>query len=453
MSDLIATSARCAIVGMGQTGLSLARYCSANGLSFDLFDSRSEPPLAATIATEFPAVRCFTGPFDGEQLSAYPKLLLSPGVARSEPAIQQALRAGAVLSGDAQLFFNAAKAPVVAITGSNGKSTVTTLVAAMAAAAGRRVAVGGNLGTPMLELLDASVELYVVELSSFQLELLDDCRGAIVALLNISPDHMDRYADINSYRAAKQRIYRGASVAVCNRADLLTHGLHSSGVKQLSFGLGAPDLGDWGVAEVNGEPYLHCGLEPLLAVHQLPLRGAHNVANALAALALGGAAGLERAAMVSALRAFKGLPHRCELVAERNGVVYINDSKATNVGAAVAALQGLAATSGGQLILLAGGDAKGQQFTALAAAASGRVKRVALFGRDGGQLAAAFAQTLAPEQISLREQLSEAFADAVAAAAPGDTVLLAPACASFDQYSGFAARGEQFRALVLGAAA
>lgn len=450
MSELIATSARCAIVGMGQTGHSLARYCHATGIAFDLFDSRPAPPLGATLAADYPVANCYTGAFDGEQLGRYERLLMSPGVACSEPAIVAAKAAGAKLSGDAQLFFDAARAPVVAITGSNGKSTVTSLVGAMAEQAGLRVAVGGNLGTPMLDLLDDSVELYVVELSSFQLELLDDCRGAIVALLNISPDHMDRYPDLNRYRQAKQRIYAGARVALSNRADPLTAGLHSAAVIQLRFGLAAPDLRDWGVAEHDGEPSIYHGLTPIIALHQLPLRGAHNIANGLAALALGTAAGLELAPMLEALRQFKGLPHRCELVAERNGVLYINDSKATNVGAAVAAIEGLAAANRANLLLLAGGDGKGQSFEALAGAARGRVRHAALFGRDAARLGADLAAGLAPEQMSRHGALAEALAALVGLAQPGDTVLLAPACASFDQYPGFAARGEQFRSLVLG---
>lgn len=450
MSELIATSARCAIVGMGQTGHSLARYCSSQGIAFDLFDSRQAPPLAALLAAEFPDAKCYTGGFDGEQLSRYQRLLMSPGVACSEPAIVAASQAGAQLSGDTQLFFDAARAPVVAITGSNGKSTVTSLVGAMAEQAGLRVAVGGNIGTPMLDLLDDAVELYVVELSSFQLELLDDCRGAIVALLNISPDHMDRYADLNAYRQAKQRIYRGASVAVCNRADPLTAGLHSAAVRQLRFGLAAPDLCDWGVAERDGVATIYQGLTPIVALHQLPLRGAHNIANGLAALALGSAAGIAIAPMVEALRHFKGLPHRSELVAERNGVLYINDSKATNVGAAVAAIEGLATAERANLLLLAGGDAKGQSFAALAAAARGRVRHVALFGRDAELLQSALASDPEPCQTSRHALLADALAALVAQAESGDTVLLAPACASFDQYPGFAARGEQFRSLVLG---
>ncbi|MFW2422690.1 MAG: UDP-N-acetylmuramoyl-L-alanine--D-glutamate ligase [Porticoccaceae bacterium] len=452
MSQLIATTARCAIVGMGQTGLSLARYCLAKEISFDLFDSRSEPPMAKEMAAEFPAARQFTGPFDSAKLSTYGRLLVSPGVSRNTPALLEAQAAGVELSGDAQLFFDAASAPVIAITGSNGKSTVTTLVGEMAMASGRKVAVGGNLGTPMLALLDDSIDLYVVELSSFQLELLDDCRGAIVALLNISADHMDRYVDINSYRLAKQRIYRGASVALSNRADPLTSGLYANSVKPLRFGLNKPDLRDWGVAEEQGEPTIFFGMQPIVAIHQLPLRGSHNVANAVAALALGEAAGLEREPMLQALKSFKGLAHRCELVAERNGVVYINDSKATNVGAAIAAVEGLTPEGRARIILLAGGDAKGQDFANLALCAKSRVKSVVLFGRDAGLLAEAFAQSLPSDSIVMVGELAEAFAAAVAMAQTDDIVLLAPACASFDQYPSFEARGDEFVALVKGGA-
>src|SRR5690606_9147298 len=268
---------------------------------------------------------------NADTLCAAERLVVSPGIPLAEPALQKAAEAGVAITGDIQLFAEAAAAPIVAITASNGQSTLTTLAGEMAAAAAYTV---GALGTPALDLLAAGRELYVVELSSFQLELVEHLGAEVATVLNLSPDHMDRYPDLQRYHAAKHRIFRGARQVVVNRDDALSAPLVAPAVKQWTFGLGKPDFKGFGVAAVDGEPWLVFEGELLLPAAELAIKGRHNLANALAALALGHAAGLPMASMLAALRAFRGLPHRCEWVADRGGVTWINDSKATNVGAA-----------------------------------------------------------------------------------------------------------------------
>ena len=344
------------------------------------------------------------------------------------------------------MFLEHAKAPVIAITGSNGKSTVTTLLGEMAVASGLNVGVGGNLGTPMLDLLDDSHELYVLELSSFQLELLNDARGAITTLLNISPDHMDRYTGLQEYHAAKHRIFRGAGKVVINREDPLTRPLLPSKTPMISFGLNQPDLGDFGLLQGPVTGYLAQGASRLMPVKDVALQGKHNLANALAALALGYSAELPMQAMLQTLKTYKGLPHRCEFIADINGASYIDDSKGTNVGATLAAIEGFGDRSCRKLILIAGGQGKGQDFSELQSAASDFVKHSILFGQDAAQIAETL-HTVVDTRIV--ESLEAAVEQASQLATSGDIVLLSPACASFDMFSGFEARGRRFQKAVL----
>ncbi|MDP6198655.1 MAG: UDP-N-acetylmuramoyl-L-alanine--D-glutamate ligase, partial [Porticoccaceae bacterium] len=365
MVDLIATNRKTAILGMGVTGLSVARFMSAKDLPFVFADSRKEPPRLKEVTDCYPDVTVALGDFDTDLLANMDRVVVSPGISLDEPALVAAREQGIELIGDLELFLEHADAPVIAITGSNGKSTVTTLLGEMARASGLSVGVGGNLGTPMLDLLDDKVQLYILELSSFQLELLNDSRGAVVALLNISADHMDRYAGLPEYHAAKHRIFRGASKVVINREDVLTKPLLSSHISLSSFGLNQPDLGDFGILEGLERGYLSYGIERLMPVADMSLKGSHNVANALAALALGYAIDLPMKTMLECLKSFNGLPHRCETVAEFDGVLYIDDSKATNVGATIAALKGLGSSERKNLILIAGGQSKDQDFNDL----------------------------------------------------------------------------------------
>jgi UDP-N-acetylmuramoylalanine--D-glutamate ligase len=311
----------------------------------------------------------------------------------------------------------------------------------MAAAAGKKVAVGGNLGTPALDLLDDEVELYVLELSSFQLETTDQLNAEVATCLNISEDHMDRYASLAAYHLAKHRIFRGARQVVVNRDDALSRPLVADDLPCWSFGLGKPDFKRFGLIEESGDKCLAYQFDALLPVRELKIRGAHNQSNALAALALGHAAGLPMAPMLEALKRFAGLPHRCQWVGERNGVAYYDDSKATNVGAALAAIEGLGADLAGKLVLLAGGDGKGADFSALAKPVTQYCRAVLLLGRDAERLAAALGEGVPLIRVASLEQAVQRAAEL---ARPGDAVLLSPACASLDMFKNFEERGRLF---------
>jgi UDP-N-acetylmuramoylalanine--D-glutamate ligase len=447
MTDLIATNRNTAILGMGATGLSVARFLSSIGSSFVFADSRTAPPRLQEVQAQYPDIKVVLGAFEADLLTNLDRVIVSPGISLQEPALIAAREAGVELIGDLELFLEHAEAPVVAITGSNGKSTVTTLLGEMAEASGLSVGVGGNLGTPMLDLLDDGHQLYVLELSSFQLELLNDSRGAVVALLNVSADHMDRYQGLPQYHAAKHRIFRGASKVVINREDALTKPLLSTQISLSSFGLNQPDLGDFGILEGLKQGYLSYGIERLMPIADVSLKGTHNLANGLAALALGYALDLPMVPMLDCLKRFKGLPHRCENIAEIDGVLYIDDSKGTNVGATVAALNGFGLAERKNIILLAGGVGKDQDFTLLQKPVNQFVAKAFLFGEDAGKIDQALQNACAKELV---DTLPQAVERAHSVARPGDIVLLSPACASFDMFSGFEQRGRCFQQAVAG---
>jgi UDP-N-acetylmuramoylalanine--D-glutamate ligase len=369
-------------------------------------------------------------------------LLVSPGIDLRLPLFADAqARAVPVLS-DIDLFAAEARAPITGITGSNGKSTVTTMLGRMLADAGVRVAVGGNLGTPALDLLDDAVEAYVLELSSFQLERSGPLPLAAGVVLNISPDHLDLHGDMAAYIAAKARIQARAKVLVVNRDDPEVARLAPAHVRQIGFTLGAPSATDYGLRLHAGENWLARGAELLLPATALDVRGRHNLANALAALALGEAGGLPVGQLLPGLRAYRPLPHRMALVAQRNGVTWINDSKATNVGAAVTSI----ASVDGPLVLIAGGDAKGASFESLAEVLRGRQCHVVLLGRDREVLAKVLEPVCTVERVP---DMPAAVRAAAGAARPGSTVLLAPACSSLDMFRDYGARGDAFRDAVL----
>ncbi len=386
-------------------------------------------------------VRC--GELDVEFLCRADELYVSPGLALATPALQAAAARGVKLSGDIDLFARNAKAPIVAISGSNAKSTVTTLVGEMAAAAGKRVAVGGNLGTPALDLLSDDIELYVMELSSFQLETTHDLGAEVATVLNVSEDHMDRYSGLPAYHLAKHRIFRGARQVVVNRQDALSRPLMGEGLPCWTFGLGKPDFKAFGIREENGEKYLAFEFQNLMPVRELKIRGAHNQSNALAALALGHAVGLPFDAMLASLRTFAGLEHRCQWVRDLDGVSYYNDSKATNVGAALAAIEGLGADIDGKLVLIAGGDGKGADFKRPARLRwPAHCRAVVLMGRDADLIAAALGDAVPQVRAS---SLDDAIAQCRSRwPSPGDAVLLSPACASFDMFKNYEERGQLF---------
>ena len=443
--SLIASDQFRIVVGLGKSGMSLVRHLARRGLPFAVADTRANPPELATLRRDFPQVEVRCGALDVDFLCRASELLVSPGLALATPALQQAAARGVKLSGDIELFAREAKAPIVAITGSNAKSTVTTLVGEMAAAAGRRVAVGGNLGTPALDLLADDVELYVIELSSFQLETTDWLNAEVATCLNVSEDHMDRYADLQAYHLAKHRIFRGARQVVVNRDDALSRPLVADQLPCWTFGLGKPDFRGFGLIEEQGEKWLAFQFEPLMPARELKIRGAHNQANALAALALGHAVGLPFAPMLETLRTFAGLPHRCQWVRERREVNYYDDSKATNVGAALAAIEGLGADIRGQLVLIAGGDGKGADFSSLRDPVARHCRAVVLLGRDAGLIAEALGDAVPQVRVA---SLDEAVQRCAELSEPGDAVLLSPACASLDMFKNFEERGRLFAAAV-----
>jgi UDP-N-acetylmuramoylalanine--D-glutamate ligase len=435
------------VVGLGKSGMSLVRFLASRGVAFAVADTRENPPELATLRRDYPQVEVRCGELDVDFLCRADELYVSPGLALATPALQQAAARGVKLSGDIELFARNAKAPIVAISGSNAKSTVTTLVGEMAASAGKRVAVGGNLGTPALDLLSDDVELYVLELSSFQLETTDQLNAEVATVLNISEDHMDRYSGLPAYHLAKHRIFRGARQVVVNRQDALSRPLLTEGQTCWTFGLNAPDFRAFGLREENGEKYLAFEFQNLMPVRELKVRGAHNQSNALAALALGHAVGLPFDAMLSSLRSFTGLAHRCQWLRERDGVNWYDDSKATNVGAALAAIEGLGADIDGKLVLVAGGDGKGADFSALRAPVAAHCRAVVLLGRDAELLAQALGDSVPLIRV---KTLDEAVQQCAALARPGDAVLLSPACASLDMFKNFEERGRLFAHAVEG---
>ncbi|GFE81388.1 UDP-N-acetylmuramoylalanine--D-glutamate ligase [Steroidobacter agaridevorans] len=434
---------RSIVVGLGRTGLSCARYLQSRGLSFAVTDSRAAPPEAAALKKLAPEAELRFGGFDEALLDGASQIVASPGVSLKEPFLMSAAVRGIPIVGDIELFVREAKAPIAAITGTNGKSTVTTLVGLMANAAGRRAIAGGNLGRPALELLDDPVpELYVLELSSFQLETTLSLRAAAATVLNVTPDHMDRYATIEEYAAAKERIFQRAQAAIVNMDDIAVRSMRYQSSRVFGFSLHA-DTADYYVHQQGDDVVLMHGRERMIAMSELKIRGLHNAANALASIAMCDALNLSRPACLQALREFAGLPHRSQWVADVKGVRFVDDSKGTNVGATLAAVAGMP----GSLVLIAGGQGKGQDFQPLAQAFRGKVRHVVLIGQDAKQIDAAL-HGIATTQFA--KDMNEAVQSAANAARPGETVLLSPACASLDMFRDYGHRGDVFAAAVRG---
>lgn len=433
------------VIGLGKTGWSCARFLQKQGDTFVVMDTRENPAAQQAFTEAFPQVPLQCGELQAQALLEARRIIVSPGVPVSHPAIAAAAAVGVPVLGDIELFAQAVTRPVIAITGSNAKSTVTTLVGEMAMASGVRVAVGGNLGEPALDLLDdASVDCYVLELSSFQLETTHTLAPQVATILNISEDHMDRYAALVDYMAAKQRIYRGAHHCVVNRGDICTHPAADMANDMWSFGLDAGGQHSVGVRVLEGREWLVLhGQEKLMPVADIRLPGRHNLENVAAALAIAAAAGWPLDTCADAVRRFAGLPHRCQWVNEKQSVRFYNDSKGTNVGATVAAIRGLADEQS-QIVLIAGGDGKGADFHALEPVVRKHVRHLVLIGRDAPLLAEACTGTPA----SFVASMQDAVQCAAAVAQPGDAVLLSPACASFDMFTGYDDRGRQFCAAV-----
>ena len=424
------------IIGLGLTGLSCVDFFLAQGVTPRVMDTRVSPPGLEKLPAR---VERHLGGINADWLLDADLIVASPGVALAHPILSEAVDAGIEIVGDIELFCREAQAPIVAITGSNGKSTVTTLVGEMAKAAGWQVGVGGNIGLPALSLLQSPAQLYVLELSSFQLETTHSLKAAAATVLNVTEDHMDRYPlGMRQYRAAKLRVYENAQVCVVNADDALTMPVRGADARCISFGI---DFGDYHLNKQQGSVWLRVKGEKVLNTAEMKLVGQHNYTNALAALALADSVGLPRASSLAALTSFNGLAHRFQLVHEHQGVRWINDSKATNVGSTEAALNGLQVS--GTLWLLLGGDGKSADFSPLTPYLQGDNLRIYCFGRDGDALAA-----LRPEIAVRTETLREAMEQIAPQVKSGDMVLLSPDCASLDQFRNFEQRGEQFAQLV-----
>jgi UDP-N-acetylmuramoylalanine--D-glutamate ligase len=424
------------VLGLGVTGLSVARYLKRTGRDAVFLDSRDEPPGLVELEKLWPGA--------DRQLGAtglpanVARAIVSPGIADNDALVTAARDAGLEIISDVELFAREAKAPFVAVTGSNGKSTVTTLIYHMCRAAGHRALAGGNLGEPALDLLaEEQPDFYVLELSSFQLQRTQKLPAKVAVLLNVTPDHLDWHASVEEYRQAKYRIFREAGSAVINREDAEAAARTNHIDRVISFGLDAPGDGHYGIRREDDEAFLARGDTVLLAASELALFGLHNQANALAALAAGELLGLDLQAMLQVLCEFPGLPHRMQFVRRVSGVSYVNDSKATNVAAAIASIQSV----DGMLVLIASGEGKGGDFSALAGPLENKLRAAVLIGRDAEAIEAAL-DTIVPTYFA--RDMDDAVEQAAVFAEPGDAVLLAPACASFDQFDNYAARGDAF---------
>ena len=439
---------RVLIVGLGKTGLSCARYLSEHGIEVAVTDSREHPPALDELQETYPDVAIFVGGFSSEAFARATCLIVSPGISLREPLIAEARVRGAEIIGDIELFARNANAPVIAITGSNGKSTVTSLLGEMAKQAGLDVRVGGNIGVPALDLLhEPSADLFILELSSFQLETTESLNACAAAILNISEDHMDRYYDLNDYTAAKAKVYYGTGTLVVNLDDeavMATVKLIRQGRDLVGFTENIPLENQFGICTEGKQEYLCFADEKYIPISDLKIKGKHNVVNALAALALGKEANIPLSSMLAALKEFPGLPHRSQWIAEKNNIAWYNDSKATNVGAAIAAINGIDAEN---IILIAGGQAKGQDFSTLKDVVKNKVKHLILLGEDAKLLNSELSKYT---EVSFVSDLTQAVEKANEISLSGDAVLLSPACASFDMFSGYEQRGDLFVVAVRG---
>ncbi|AHI32739.1 UDP-N-acetylmuramoylalanine--D-glutamate ligase [Marinobacter salarius] len=443
---VIVSDRRTLVVGLGKTGLSCVRYLCEKGRDVAVADSRLSPPGLDDLRAEWPDLPVYLGEFDADLFAGFNELVVSPGISVAEPAIRVAADKGAVIRGDIDLFSEVADAPIIAITGSNGKTTVTTLVGEMARAAGRRVEVGGNIGTPALELLGRGADLYVLELSSFQLETTRELNALAATVLNVSDDHMDRYPDKMAYFQAKQRIFNGCQNAVVNLDDALSTPMARDNLRFLCFGFHRVNPDTFSTRDDDEGTWITFGFDNLLLAEELGLMGQHNISNVMAALALGHAAGLPMDVMLETAKRFKGLPHRCEFVRRVSDVDYINDSKGTNVGATAAAIESLV-PAGGKIVLIAGGEGKGADFSLLAEPVATHCRAVVLIGTDAETIATALGNRV--ETVNAAD-IAGAVHTARKLAQPGDRVLLSPACASFDMFRDYGDRGDRFRQQVEG---
>jgi UDP-N-acetylmuramoylalanine--D-glutamate ligase len=425
------------IVGLGATGAAVARYLAARGERVRVIDSRPDPPGLEDLRTTLPDVDISLETLEDRWLADASRVLLSPGLPYDLPLAVEARRRGIAVIGDIELFALAVRAPVIAVTGSNGKSTVTTLASKILESQQLRAPAGGNLGPPALDLLAVDADAYVLEISSFQMETTDSLAPLAAAVLNVSADHLDRHGTLELYAELKEKLLKAAEIAVVNADDPLVAAMGVRHARVVPFSVQNELAHGYSIVVKNGERWLSRDAKPLLRASELKLSGTHNEANALAALALTEELTTDLAAALGVLRTFAGLPHRCQPVAERRGVKFVDDSKGTNVGATLAALKGLA----GPLVLIAGGLSKGQDLAPLAAGARGKLRAAVLIGSAAPELE----RVLSPICKTARAtSMDDAVARAAELAQRGDTVLLSPACASQDMFRDYRERGELF---------
>ena len=441
-----ATGSASVIVGLGSTGLSCAKYLAAQGRAFKVVDSRLNPPSLEELKRLMPDTECELGEFSLQTFLNASELLVSPGVSLKTAEIVAAQNAGVAVSGDIDIFSKVVTAPIVGVTGSNGKSTVVAMLTEILCKAGKNFGLGGNLDgvnfKPVLDLLaEDSRDLYVLELSSFQLETTENLGAEVAVLLNLSEDHMDRYEDLTEYHAAKQRIFDGCKQVVVNRDDPYSYPLRQMNVPVREFGYSQPGVDGLGVLQEGGDQYLAYQFEKILSVNELKVFGQHNISNVLAASAIAMALGIDLKQIKAAITEFSGLPHRCQWVRNVSGIEFYNDSKGTNVGATMAAVEGLGQRISGHIVLIAGGVGKGADFKPLVPVINRWGKEVILIGRDAVEMAANFD---ADVRTYFANDMEDAVAVALDHAEPGDAVLLSPACASFDMFDNFQHRGQAF---------
>jgi UDP-N-acetylmuramoylalanine--D-glutamate ligase len=435
------------VLGAGLTGLSCVRYLKENDLTCSVNDSRNDAAPLDSFKAEFPMVKLTLGRWDKELIASADILLVSPGIDTSIDEISSAISQHCIVAGDVELYCQNSKTKILAVTGSNGKSTAVSLLAFIGKNLGKKVELGGNIGVPVLEQSKKSLDCLVLELSSFQLETLHSMNAIAATVLNVSDDHLDRHKTLENYAAIKQGIYKQCQTAVINRDDVNTHGARAQ-QNIISFGSGSAKEGHFGLEIISGETQLMFGSTALIAVNQLPIAGLHNAMNCLAVLALGQSAGWPLEGMLEQLVKFNGLAHRCQLISQYKAVQWINDSKATNVGATLAAIEGLAAVipAKNSLYLIAGGDGKGADFSPLQSAIAKHVAEIYTIGKDGDEIASlAQASNVGTCQVTSIEEAINSINNRVNA---GDVVLLSPACASIDMFKNFAERGEIFVAAV-----
>lgn len=436
---------RTLVVGLGKTGQSIAAYLKRRHQDFILYDTRAIVPEADSIAATYD-VPFYLGHFPDELWDQISELILSPGVALDAPIVQAARERTLPIFGDIECLARAIHVPVIAITGTNGKSTVTSLVGEMAQVSGRRVAVAGNIGTPVLDKLVGSetYDLWVLELSSFQLELTASLKPMVSVILNVTPDHLDRHHTLEAYIHAKQQVYHAAEIQVFARADLATYPQYEA-KRRVSFGLDAPEGDAWGIVNQNGQDYIAYGQTLWIATSALSLKGQHNWLNAMAAAALAYEAGIDQQSIVHVLKTFSGLAHRCEWIRNLAEVDWVDDSKGTNVGATLSAIMGMSAAIEGKIVLIAGGQGKDADFTLLRQAVRQHVRSLILIGQDAPLMAQALEGTAPCYEVA---SMQDAVLLARDLACTGDTVLLSPACASFDMFRDYNHRGEVFSQMV-----